>query len=37
MSGLWLIAAFAIAFDVLLVGVAFRLKKHATPSTPAAK
>lgn len=37
MAVLWLIAAFAIAFGVLLVGLAFRLKKHATPSTPVTK
>jgi uncharacterized membrane protein HdeD (DUF308 family) len=37
MAVLWLIAAFAIAFGALLVGLAFRLKKHATPSAPVAK
>ena len=33
---LWVIAAFAIVYGVLLVGLAFRLKKHAGGSAPAA-
>ena len=33
---LWVIAAFSIAYGVLLVGLAFRLKKHAGGGAPAA-
>jgi uncharacterized membrane protein HdeD (DUF308 family) len=35
MAVLWVIGAFAVAYGVLLVILAFKLRKHAAPSSPA--
>jgi uncharacterized membrane protein HdeD (DUF308 family) len=36
MAVLWVIGVFAVAYGVMLVGLALRLRKHAAPRAPAA-